>query len=122
LDIALVEAEWLCGLLMDFACGWETSNGNTYELWQSNYDSQSEQSKDNVKSSRHVKSRLKFITKLRNSGVISVTYIKKTKTWQIPLKKAIKECDRKYIEGDEFVTRLSCWCGNPTYVIQDPLN
>jgi hypothetical protein len=32
-------------------------------------------SKDNGKSSRHVKSRLKFVKKLRNCGVISVTYI-----------------------------------------------
>jgi hypothetical protein len=31
--------------------------------------------KDNTKSSRHVKRRLKSVRKLRNSGVISVTYI-----------------------------------------------
>ena len=32
-------------------------------------------SKDNKKSTRHVKRRLKFVKKLRNSRVISVTYI-----------------------------------------------
>jgi len=32
-------------------------------------------SKDNMKSSRHVKRRLKSIRKLRNSGVIALDYI-----------------------------------------------
>ena len=32
-------------------------------------------SKDNAKSSRHVKRRLKSVRKLRNSGVIVVTYV-----------------------------------------------
>jgi hypothetical protein len=31
--------------------------------------------KDNAKSTRHVKSRLKYVRKLRNSGVIAVTYV-----------------------------------------------
>ena len=35
--------------------------------------------KDNAKSSRHVKRRLKSVRKLRNFGVISVTYIQTDK-------------------------------------------
>ena len=35
--------------------------------------------KDNAKSSRHVKRRLKSVRKMRNSGVISVTYIQTDK-------------------------------------------
>jgi hypothetical protein len=32
-------------------------------------------SKDNMKSTRHVKRRLKFVRKLRNSGVIALDYV-----------------------------------------------
>jgi hypothetical protein len=32
-------------------------------------------SKDNMKSSRHIRRRLKFIRKIRNSGVITLDYI-----------------------------------------------
>ena len=49
-----------------------------------NYDNQTvivkvNSAKDNAKSSRHVKRRLKSVRKLRNSGVISVTYIQTDK-------------------------------------------
>jgi len=44
--------------------------------------------KDNAKSSKHVKRRLNSVRKMRNSGVISATYIQTDKkTWQIPLQK-----------------------------------
>jgi hypothetical protein len=36
-------------------------------------------SKDNMKSSRHVKRRLKSVRKLRNSGVISLDYVRTSK-------------------------------------------
>jgi hypothetical protein len=36
-------------------------------------------SKDNIKSSRHVKRRLKSVRKLRNSGVIALDYIQMDK-------------------------------------------
>jgi hypothetical protein len=32
-------------------------------------------SKDNMKSSRHIKRRLKFVRKMRNSGIITLDYI-----------------------------------------------
>jgi hypothetical protein len=35
-------------------------------------------SKDNIKSTRHVKRRLKSIRKLRNSGVIALDYVHKS--------------------------------------------
>ena len=45
-----------------------------------NYDNQTvivkvNSSKDNMKSSRHVKRRLKSVKKLRNSGVIALDYV-----------------------------------------------
>jgi hypothetical protein len=46
-------------------------------------------SKDNGKSSRHVKRRLKSVRKLRNSGVISVTYISTDKNQADPFTKGL---------------------------------
>jgi hypothetical protein len=46
-------------------------------------------SKDNGKSSRHVKRRLKPVRKLRNSGVISVTYISTDKNLVDPFTKGL---------------------------------
>jgi len=45
--------------------------------------------KDNVKSTRHVKRRLKSIKKLRNSGVIAMTYIQTDKNLVVPFTKGI---------------------------------
>ena len=52
--------------------------------------------KDNAKSSRHVKRRLKSVRKLRNSGVISVTYISIEKNLADPFTKGLS---RNVIEG-----------------------
>ena len=66
-----------------------------------NYDNQIEIVKvnsamDNVKSSRHVKRRLKSVRKLRNSGVISVTYISTEKNLADPFTKGLSQ---NVIEG-----------------------
>ena len=45
--------------------------------------------KDNAKSSRHVKRRLKSVRKLRNSGVITVTYIQTDKNLTDPFTKGL---------------------------------
>ena len=45
--------------------------------------------KDNAKSSRHVKRRLKSVRKLRNSRVISVTYISTEKNLADPFTKGL---------------------------------
>ena len=45
--------------------------------------------KDNAKSSRHVKRRLKSVKKMRNSGVISVTYIQTDKNLADPFTKGL---------------------------------
>jgi len=52
--------------------------------------------KDNAKSSRHVKRRLKSVRKLRNSVVISVTYISTEKNLADPF---IKGLSRNVIGG-----------------------
>jgi hypothetical protein len=45
--------------------------------------------KDNVKSTRHVKRRLKTVRKLRNSGVITVSYIQTDKNLADPFTKRL---------------------------------
>ena len=46
-------------------------------------------SKDNMKSSRHVKRRLKSIRKMRNSGVIALDYVQTTKNLADPFTKGL---------------------------------
>ena len=75
LDTAGSEAEWLCKLLMDLLVI-EKPIPTIYM----NCDNQTvitkvNNSKDNMKSTRHVKRRLKSIRKLRNSGVIALDYV-----------------------------------------------
>ena len=68
LDTAGSEAEWLRDLLMDLPVV-----EKPIPAISMNYDNQTvimkvNSSKDNMKSTRHVKRRLKSISKLRNSG------------------------------------------------------
>ena len=46
-------------------------------------------SKDNMKSSRHVKRRLKSVRKMRNYGVIALDYIKISKNLTDPFTKGL---------------------------------
>jgi hypothetical protein len=63
--------------------------------------------KDNAKSTRHVKRRLKYVRKLRNSEVIAVTYVQTDKPGRSLYKRAIAECDRNRIKGDGYETHVS---------------
>jgi hypothetical protein len=89
LDIAAVESEWLRELLMDLPVVEKpvpaillNCNNQTVIVKVNN-------SKDNTKSSRHVKRYLKSIRKLRNSGVITVTYIQTDKNLADPFRKGL---------------------------------
>jgi hypothetical protein len=75
LDTATVEADWLHELLIDL----HIVEKPLPAIFM-NYDNQTmivkvDSSKDNMKSSRHIKRRLKYIRKMRNSGVIILDYI-----------------------------------------------
>jgi hypothetical protein len=79
LDTTTVEAEWLCELLMNLPIV-----EKPIPAILMNCDSQTmivkvNSSKDNMKSSRHVKRRLKSVRKLRNSGVIALYYVQTAK-------------------------------------------
>ena len=78
LDIATVEAEWLRELLMDLPIVekpiWAILIcDNQMVIVKMNI------SKDNMKSSRYVKRRLKSVRKLRNSEVIALDYVQRAK-------------------------------------------
>jgi hypothetical protein len=75
LDTGTVEADWLRELLMDLPI--VEKHLPTILM---NYDNQMvivkvDYSKDNMKSSRHIKRQLKSIRKMRNSRVITLNYI-----------------------------------------------
>ena len=72
LDTTSVEAEWLRELLMDLPVV-----EKPIPAISMNWDNQTviikvNSSRDNTKSTRHVKRRLKFVRKLRNSRVIAL--------------------------------------------------
>jgi hypothetical protein len=75
LDTARSKAEWLRDLLMDLSVV-----EKPIPAISMNYDNQTmitkvNSSKDNMKSTRHVKRRLKSVRKLRNSEVIALDYV-----------------------------------------------
>ena len=79
LDTATVEAEWLRELLMDLPVV-----EKPVPTISMNCDNQTviikiNSSKDNMKTTRHVKRRLKSVRKLRNSGVIALDYVHTSK-------------------------------------------
>ena len=81
-------------------------------------------SKHNMKSTRHVKRRLKSIRKLGNSRVIALDYVHTSKNLADQFTKGLsRKCDRWCIEGDGLETHLkSIHSGNLSYVIGDPVN
>jgi hypothetical protein len=91
LDTASVKAEWLHELLMDL----QVVEKHVPAI-SMNYDNQTviikiNSSKDNMKSTRHIKRHLKSIRKLINSGVIALDYVHTSKNL-----------------ADQFTNGLSC--------------
>jgi hypothetical protein len=87
LDTATVESEWLHKLLMDLPVVEKPVPAILLNCDNQTVIVKVNNSKDNVKSSRHVKKRLKSVRKLRNSGVITVTYIQTDKNLADPFTK-----------------------------------
>jgi hypothetical protein len=89
LDTTIVEANWLHELLMDLPIV-----EKPLPTILMNYDNQIvivkvDSSKDNMKSSIHIKRRLKSIRKMRNSGVITLDYIHTEKSLEDPFTKGL---------------------------------
>jgi hypothetical protein len=97
LDTTSAETEWLRELLSDLSVVEKPIQAILMNCDNQIVITKVNSAKDNVKSTRHVKRRLKTVRKLRNSGFITVSYIQTNKNQQIPLQKAITECDRNCI-------------------------
>jgi hypothetical protein len=85
LDTATIKVNWLHELLMDLPIV-----EKPLPKILINYDNQTvivkvDISKDNMKSSRHIKRWLKYVRKMRNSGVITLDYIHTEKNLVDPL-------------------------------------
>jgi len=89
LDTATVEAEWLRQLLMDLPMVEKPVPAILMNCDNQMVIVKVNSAKDNAKSSRHVKRRLKSVRKLRNSGVINVTYIQTDKNLADPFTKGL---------------------------------
>jgi hypothetical protein len=79
LDTAGVEAKWLRELLMDLLVVEKSIPAISMNCDNQTVITKVNSSRDNIKSTRHVKRRLKTIRKLRNSGVISLDYVHTSK-------------------------------------------
>nr|AAX95300.1 hypothetical protein [Oryza sativa Japonica Group]ABA92639.2 retrotransposon protein, putative, Ty1-copia subclass [Oryza sativa Japonica Group] len=79
LDTTTVEAKWLCELLMDLPVVEKPVPAILMNCDNQIVIIKVNSSKDNMKSSRHVKRRLKSVRKQKNSGVITLDYVQTAK-------------------------------------------
>jgi hypothetical protein len=79
LDTASVEAEWFRELLMDLLVVEKPVPAISMNCDNQTVIIKINSSKDNMKSTRHIKRRLKSVRKLRNSGVIALDYVHTSK-------------------------------------------
>jgi hypothetical protein len=123
LDTVSVEVEWLHKLLMDLPVV-----EKPIQAISMNCDNQTaiikvNSFRDNMKSTRHVKRRLKSIRKLRNSRVIALDYVHTSKNLADQFTKGLS---RNVIEGTLRELGLrphlkSFQSGNLSYMIGDPV-
>jgi hypothetical protein len=89
LDTATVEADWLRELLMDLPIVEKPLPAILMNCDNQTVIVKVDSSKDNMKSSRHIKRRLKSVRKMRNSGVITLDYIHTEKNLTNPFTKGL---------------------------------
>jgi hypothetical protein len=89
LDTAFAEAEWLHELLSDLPVVEKPIPAILMNCENQTVIAKVNSAKDNAKSTRHVKRRLKSVRKLRNSGVITVAYIQTYKNLADPFTKGL---------------------------------
>ena len=96
LDTATVKVEWLHELLMDLPVVEKPIPAISMNCDNQTVITKVNSSKDNMKSTRHVKRRLKTVRKLRNSGVIALDYVHTSKNLADQFTKGLS---RNVIEG-----------------------
>ena len=89
LDTPSVEAEWLRELLMDLPVVEKPLPAILMNCDNQTVIMKVNSAKYNAKSSRHVKRRLNSVRKMRNSGVITVSYIQTDKNLADPFTKGL---------------------------------
>ena len=89
LGTTTVEAEWLRELLMDFPVVEKPIPAILMNCDNQTVIVKVNSSKDNKKSSRHVRRRLKSVRFMRNSGVIELDYINTSKNLADPFTKGL---------------------------------
>jgi hypothetical protein len=89
LDTATTEAEWLRELLLDLPVVEKPIPAILKNCDNQTVITKVNSSKDNMKSSRHVKRRLKSVRKQRSFGVIAVEYIQTAKNLADPFTKGL---------------------------------
>ena len=96
LDTASAEAEWLHELLIDLPVVEKHISAISMNCDNQTVITKVNSSKDNMKSTRYVKRRLKSVRKLRNSGVIALDYVHTSKNLADQLTKGLS---RNAIDG-----------------------
>jgi hypothetical protein len=96
LDTTGVEAEWLRELLMDLPVVEKPIPAISMNCDNQTVITKVNSSRDNMKSTRHMKRRLKSVRKLRNSRVISLDYVHTSKNLADQFTKGLS---RNVIEG-----------------------
>jgi hypothetical protein len=96
LDTAGTEAEWLRELLMDLPVAEKPIPAISMNRDNQTVTTKVNSSRNNMKSTRHVKRRLKSVRKLRNSGVIALDYVHTSKNLTDQFTKGLS---RNVIEG-----------------------
>jgi hypothetical protein len=89
LDTATVKVEWLCELLTDLPMVKKPITAIRTSYVNQTMIVKVKNSKDNMKSSRHVKRRLNSIRKLKNFGVIALDYVQTPKNLADPFTKGL---------------------------------
>src|SRR6266498_2871480 len=89
LATATVEADWLRELVMDLPVVEKPVPAILLNCDNQTVIIKVNSSKDNMKSSRHVKRRLKSISKMKNSGVIALDYVQMGKNLADPFTKGL---------------------------------
>ena len=89
LDTSGVEAGWLRDLFMDFPLVDKPVPTILMNCDNQTIITRVKSSKDNMKSNKHIRMRLKAVRKLRNSRVISLDYIQTAKNLADPFTKGL---------------------------------
>jgi hypothetical protein len=96
LDTAGAEAEWLRELLMDLPVVKKPIPAISMNCGNQTVITKVSCSRDNMKSTRHVKRHLKYVRKLRNFRVIALDYVHTSKNLA---NQFTKDLSRNVIEG-----------------------